>query len=171
MTLSLYVSGLTKLIWYSPGWAQQAHAQTRLGSKSKLTHIATENKGLVRTFMLLYSSHTEPEPTVSHHEATCLVISAMSPAAPKPARRRVNGAEGISDIEGKGRRGDRARGEASEFQIHVSKTISWFLFQFLLRHPVRFDDLPVGSLLSEFCHRNSMLSFSANDQQSIGPAS
>src|SRR3982751_155087 len=43
MTLSLYASGLTKLIWYSPGWAQQAHAQTRHGSKSNVS-IATEMK-------------------------------------------------------------------------------------------------------------------------------
>jgi len=39
----LYASGLTKLIWYSPGWAQQAHAQTRLGCKSKVT-MATKMK-------------------------------------------------------------------------------------------------------------------------------
>jgi len=33
----------------------------------------------------------------------------------------VNGADGISEIEGKGRRGDRASGAGSEFQIRVSK--------------------------------------------------
>jgi len=82
MTLSLYPSGLTKLIWYSPGWAQQAHAQTRLGSKSKVTHIATENRGLVGTFISLSFRHTGPEPTVTHHEATCLIISVNSPATP-----------------------------------------------------------------------------------------
>jgi hypothetical protein len=57
MRLSLYASGLSKSIWYSPGYAQQAHAQTRLGSKSKVTHIATENRGLVRTFMSLSFRH------------------------------------------------------------------------------------------------------------------
>ena len=33
----------------------------------------------------------------------------------------VNGADGISEIEGKGRRGDRASRAGSEFQIRVSK--------------------------------------------------
>src|SRR6266487_1547509 len=119
----------------------------------------------------LFSSHTGTEPTVTHHEATCLIIRCDF------ARRAVALREG-GGIELKNPRHRRQRSPrrpsargSERVSIHVSKTISWFLFQFLLRHPVHFDDLPVGSLLSEFCHRNSMLSFSANDQQSIGPAS
>src|SRR4029450_2827417 len=47
MTLSLNSSGLTKSIWYSPGWAQQAHAQTRHGCKSKVTMATKMKKDLV----------------------------------------------------------------------------------------------------------------------------
>src|SRR5207248_3445349 len=96
MTPSLYPSSLTKSIWYSPGWAQQAHAQTRLGSKSKVTHIA-ENRCLARTFMSFSFRHT--------------------PGC-KRARSRVNATEEIRDIAHNTATG-RAGAHASEFQICI----------------------------------------------------